>query len=107
MEEKYTILIVGPLPPPMGGIATYVDDMLKSNIVDEYNVLHLNTARKHSIKKSLIKNSILFSKNLIKLLHLLAFKRPRIVHIHTSSFLAFWEKSVFVTVSKLFCTKAN
>ncbi|SES77323.1 Glycosyltransferase involved in cell wall bisynthesis [Methanococcoides vulcani] len=105
MTNKNTVLILGPTPPPMGGIATYVGDLLKSGINDEYNVLYLDTTRDYSIKKSLIKNLLLFLKNKFKLIYLLSFKRPKIVHIHTSSYMAFWEKSIFLIVSKLFFTK--
>lgn len=102
---KKTILIVGPTPPPMGGIATYVEDLLKSDINIKYDVLHLNTARSLSIKKSLVKSFLLFSKNVFKLLCSLLRNRSKIVHIHTSSYLAFWEKSVFLVISKLLFSK--
>lgn len=105
MNNKNTVLIVGPTPPPMGGIATYVNDMLKSSINNEYKILHLNTARSHFIKKSFIKNLLLFSKNTLKLIRSLCINHPKIVHIHTSSYLAFWEKSIFAIISKLFLKK--
>ncbi len=105
MRNKSTILIVGPTPPPMGGIATYVEDMLKSRISEEYDVLHLNTSRSFSIKKSLMMNLSLFCSNLLRLVYLLLIHRPQIVHIHTSSYLSFWEKSIFLIVSKLFSRK--
>lgn len=102
---KKTILIVGPTPPPMGGIATYVEDLLKSDLNKKYDVVHLNTARSLPIKKSLVKSFLLFSKNVFKLLCSLLRNRPKIVHIHTSSYLAFWEKSVFFVISKLLFSK--
>lgn len=105
MRNKTTILIIGPLPPPMGGIATYVDDMLKSDIITKYNVLHLNTVRILKIKKSIPANLMLFLKNTMKLVYLLSFKRPKIVHIQTSSYMSFWEKSVFLLISKSFFAK--
>lgn len=105
MKYNDKVLIVGPLPPPMGGIATYVDDLLKSNLNKEYTILHLNTTRSLIIKKSLIKNFTLFYINSIKLVYLLLLYKPKIVHIHTSSYLAFWEKSFFLIISKLFAKK--
>lgn len=105
INNKSTILIVGPTPPPMGGIASYVENMLKSDLVKEYDILHLNTARSFTIKKSSLKNLILTSKNFLKLVYLLLFYKPKIVHIHTSSYSAFWEKSIFLIISKLFAKK--
>ncbi|WP_162198697.1 glycosyltransferase family 4 protein [Methanosarcina sp. 1.H.A.2.2] len=102
---KNKILILGPTPPPMGGIATYVEDLLKSGINEKYDLLHLNTARSLQIKKSLLKNFLLFSKNSLKLVYLLVLHKPKVVHIHTSSYLAFWEKSVFLIISKFFSAK--
>lgn len=105
MRNKTTILIIGPLPPPMGGIATFVEDMLKSDIITKYNVLHLNTVRNQKMKKSLPANSMLFLKNTLKLVYLLSFKRPELVHIQTSSYMSFWEKSLFLLISKSFFVK--
>lgn len=102
MKSKSKVLVLGPVSPPMGGIATYVEDMLKSSINNEYNLLHINTARNHSIKKSFVKNILLFSKNTFKLIYSLSLNKPKIVHIHTSSYAAFWEKSIFVGISKAF-----
>lgn len=105
MLKKCKILIIGPSSPPYGGIATYVDDMLKSNIVKEFDILQLNTARNQLIKKSLAKNYLLFQRNISKLVQIIIIEKPQIVHIHTSSYLAFWEKSVFLIISKFFFKK--
>lgn len=105
MRNKNKVLIVGPLSPPMGGIATYVEDMLKSDLNKEYDIFHLNTTRSLEIKESFVKNFLLFCKNSLKLVYLLLLHKPKIVHIHTSSYMAFWEKSIFLIISKVFNKK--
>ncbi len=105
MNQDKSVLIVGPTPPPMGGISTYVEDMLASEIKDRFSIMHLNTARDLSIKKSNIKNLILSLNILSRLSQILATEKPDIVHIHTSSYLAFWDKSLLLIVAKIFGSK--
>ena len=33
------ILLLGPTPPPMGGIARYCQDILSSNLLNKYNII--------------------------------------------------------------------
>ncbi|ADI75102.1 glycosyl transferase group 1 (plasmid) [Methanohalobium evestigatum Z-7303] len=103
MNDLEKILILGPTPPPYGGIATFVEEVLKSNLKNEYNLLHINTNRNNS--KSLKENINVFLRVTFQLLYLLSYKRPKLVHIHASSYLSFWEKTFFAFISKLYLRK--
>ena len=47
MPEKNNhgkILVVGPIPPPFGGIPAYVSDLLNSSLKNEFDLVHFNTS---------------------------------------------------------------
>lgn len=121
-KPKKKILIVGPLPPTVGGITTFITGILESNLTQKYKFIQFNTSRpplKGRIP-SIQDYRILSYANplytlkaiLTTLYHLLFFPitllmvRPHLVHIHTPSYWIFWENSFYVLASKIFRIKA-
>ncbi len=45
LNEKPRVVIVGPLPPPVGGVETYTSIMLNSDIKERFDILHCNTTK--------------------------------------------------------------
>lgn len=103
MECKSNVLIIGPTPPPSGGISTAVENILNSNIKDKYNLSHININR--GSQKDTVRDMFIFLKTSIKLICILIKEKPKIIHIHASSYLSFWEKSFFALISKSFRKK--
>ena len=118
---KKKVLLVGPIPPPFGGIPKYVNDLLKSKYLNANFSLNLfNTAipeKVRSFKKdnqrsyfsflaegwvpamSLVfytLHNIFFSytKTLIKV-------NPEIIHIFTCSYWGFWRNCLHVLMGRL------
>ena len=117
--------MVGPVPPPYGGIPKYVDELYTSKFLNEnYKISLFDTAIPSRVRRynkdnrrsyfsfmsdgyipalKLIfytLNNILFSytKKLKKF-------KPDIVQVFTSSYWGFWRNSIHVLISKLFGIK--
>lgn len=115
--EKKRILIVGPFPPTVGGITTFIKGMIESNLAERYMLIPFDTSRpvlKGKIPSVqdysillFVEPLYLFKCALVTLYHLLLFPvvlllaRPNVVHIHTPSYWPFWENSFYTLVSKM------
>ena len=112
------VILIGPLNK-VGGLATYVFDILNSSI--EYPLYHFNTARplKKKAKRSqtgyhgLLNGGFLrmLSGILITFWHIFIFLlillkyKPSIVHIAATGNFVFWENSYYLIISKIFRKK--
>ncbi|MFC1806934.1 glycosyltransferase family 4 protein [Candidatus Omnitrophota bacterium] len=132
MRPKYTnnkptgqrkILIVGPVPPPYGGIATYIKNLIESDIKNRYQLLLFNThAPMRAVGATVVPKraySELFKQGMQRALLLmrhafisftmyfitLIIRRPHIVHIHTCSFWGFWRSAAYLVAAKATCCK--
>ena len=123
MEKK--ILLVGPVPPPYGGIPKYVNDLLTSEYLNKKVSLKLfNTAIPENIRRYDKDNKRSYLSFLsdgfipaIKLIiytifdilikyprNILNFK-PSIIHIFTSSYWGFWRSCSYLLIGKIFKIK--
>jgi glycosyltransferase involved in cell wall biosynthesis len=87
MNKKINVLMISPLPPPSGGIASWTEQAVNwfksSNI--EINIINSNTLTKH--KSKIISSFLKLTKSLGIVAHLivsLTFKNIDIIHINTS-----------------------
>jgi glycosyltransferase involved in cell wall biosynthesis len=98
-----SVLIVGPFPPPFGGQSVLVKNIIESRISKKFNLFLLNT--NHQKPKIIFRIFYTFQFT-VKLLFILLFSRHLcIVHIHTSAGIAFYEKIIYVVLSRLFNKK--
>lgn len=86
---KMKILLLSPLPPPSGGIATWTELYMQSEDIRNHKITLINTAvfgsREKSLDKRNLKNEITRSKNiLLKLRKLITSYKYDIVHINIS-----------------------
>lgn len=100
MKNNLKVLVIGPKPPNVGGIASYIRDF-SNNISNFYNVdlLFITTyiVNSKSLKGYMSKIwSILY--NLYKIIILSKRSKFDIVHIHTSSEISFYENSMYITL---------
>ncbi len=98
-DQRPTVLMIGPLPPPYGGQSVLVSDLLQSRLGERFRFVVMNVAHQ-STGVARAARAVVFA---LQLLRLLTF-HPSIglVHIHTSAGLAFLEKSAFAALSQLF-----
>lgn len=118
--EKKKILLVGPFPPTVGGITTYILTLLKSKLKHKFEYIKFTTSRPTvGIFKDVYDYSIIFHIGFNKLFrsamttlyHLIKFpiiliiKNPELIHLNTSAYWSFWENSIYVLLSRFFLKK--
>ncbi|RWZ59067.1 glycosyltransferase family 1 protein [Halobacillus fulvus] len=93
---KTKVLQVGPLPPPIGGISTFIDNLRKYADMDvELDYFNIFPKKDKPLNKKVFNLVVLF-----KYFFYLLWKKPDIVHIHTAGYRAFTKSSYFVKISK-------
>ena len=119
MNNKVKIMLVGPIPPPLGGIALYVKKILKSKIIkNSYKIEVFNTAIPPHVRRFDKRNERSYfsflSDGLINGFRLLFYvfytffdffysikkNKPSIVHIFTNSYWGFWRSSIYLFITR-------
>lgn len=114
------ILLVGPLPPTVGGITTLIQGILNSDLSSKYELSTFDTQRPTYGQfkdvwdytllirigfSSFIKSFVWTISHIIIFPFVLLRKRPDIVHINTASYWVFWENAIYALASKIFQKK--
>jgi glycosyltransferase involved in cell wall biosynthesis len=104
--ERRHVMIVGPGPTQVGGVATFLNILLSSQYMHEkYELIHLDTTRGargagRANTLSLI-NIWYFISQALNLLLLFVRYRPRLMHIPITSFISFWKEAVFILIGRI------
>jgi glycosyltransferase involved in cell wall biosynthesis len=114
------VLMVGPVPPQVGGMETFIYDLLNSSLKNHYKIVHLNTSKPlikrrpifkaptgyaASFKRNILITAISYSYSfffILKFIAILLRKHICIVHLHTIAYTSFWEKCPYILLAKLF-----
>jgi glycosyltransferase involved in cell wall biosynthesis len=117
---KKKILILGPLPPTIGGITTLIQEIMGSKLNEKYDFRAFDTQRPTiGFSKEVWDYTLAWRIGWLKLLkssiwtlfHLLAFPfvlftyDPDIVHINSVGYWVYWENGLYVLLSKIFHKK--
>jgi glycosyltransferase involved in cell wall biosynthesis len=109
-------MILGPLPPTVGGITTFIQGILSSNMCEKYSFMAFDTQRPTSgFSKETWDYTLVWRIGVVRLAksfvwtisHLMSFpfallrKRPDIVHINSASYWVYWENGLYVLLSKI------
>jgi len=118
MSNSNKVLLIGPTPPPMGGIARYCDDIMNSHLKEKFSILFHDITIPFSYRpKSYTKktnSNILFRDGLSNVIKQVVFSlknfrefnsklvsnKISIVHIISCTGLGFWRNAFFVIISK-------
>lgn len=113
-----TILHIAPSPRQVGGMETFMGDLLNSSLVNKHTIILLDIAKpklrqfgssayltgysvfKRKISLSLLSYAYSFT-FLCKFIILLVSHKIDIIHIHTASYTSFWEKCIYITTGKM------
>ena len=96
--------MVGPLPPPVGGMATVVENLAAAfdgPLVEAVELRVLNNVKITSADRSLGQGIAAQLRLLWRLVAECLVWRPHVVHIHTSSWFTFWRNAVDVLLARL------
>lgn len=102
---KPTILQIGPKPPQGFGIVAYIEGLLGSNLSKKYQFIFLNTKGSKIFRVNKLFRAVLTLYHSLILIIILIFRRPDLVHVHTSSGTSFLEKSLLGIICKCFGVK--
>lgn len=107
--EKIKVLHVAPLPPPLGGMVTYILGLLNSDIHEKVDtaIVRFDYLNKEAYRGPLrlavnIANALILTT--LFSVKLLVWK-PKIVHIQSNSGFGFYEKSYLAFLAQLFGVK--
>ena len=110
MPKKLRVLLVGPLPPPIGGMASYVQGYLHSDItrVCDVHVLRSDLVGKYRFRGLVRKllNVVNAAALHAALVWQILGRRPGIVHVQANSFAGFFEKASLLLLARLTGRKA-
>ncbi len=108
-KNKKTIIFMAPTPPPYMGPSTATQIILKSRFVDEFNVIHIETADRRPLNhlgKIDLTNIYLALKHYLLLFHRLLFSKANLVYIPIcQETIGFLRDVPFIVLSKLFGKK--
>lgn len=109
--KKKRILVVAPASPSKGGVPSYINELLSSSLKDHFKLLLFNPLlvkkRIEVTQQSKFSlNEIVASIKVIAIFsNTLRTFNPVLVHIHTSSWWGFYEKSLLLLIAKFIFKK--
>lgn len=98
-SRKPKALIVGPHPPPPGGMANFIENLESSSLRDFYKVQGFDTDYPRSIKGTKVLEILYLPVMYLRFIISL-FIFPDVVHVHTPSFNSFFKHMLFVNLAK-------
>ncbi len=112
------VLMVGPWPPTRGGVTTFMCNVVRSPLREQYDFIPFTTSRpgKRNVKGDNYGYFAVFRGGfkrvvqgiLLTLWHLAIYpcvvvaRRPAIIQVQASDFQAFWEASLYVLMGRIF-----
>src|SRR3989442_11708298 len=98
------VLIVGPLPPPLGGVQLVIDLQLRSSLAREFELQVVDTSKRQlrwAVENPTWKTPLYFMRDFSRLIRTLARVRPDAALIHASSSLSLLRDWVFMLTARL------
>lgn len=95
------ILMLGPLPPPAGGMATVVENLRGSRLAQECQLTVINSGKVTPEGRSFVTGAAAQVSLLGRIAGHILRHRPQLVHIHTCSGFTFWRDTVHLVVARL------
>ena len=100
IEDRPTVLMIGPYPPPYGGVATVIKSLSQQEVILRgYNVSVYQIGRRKA-STSFARQFYIDFINIIKFPFTREFRSSAIVHIHTASYWSFFRSIPYVMLSK-------
>ena len=101
MSRRPRILQVGPIPPPIeGGIAAYIDGLMRSTLAEEFELIPFDVSVPVWAKQMRPLRTWASAQFVSRFVRTLRDTKPDIVHIHSSAYLSFWEKTTLGRVAE-------
>jgi len=105
MNRKTKVLVIGAVPPPFHGVTVFTRDLLQSQLVRDFEIVHLDTSDHRTIDNLTrvdLTNVVIALKNLFKFSGILLRQRPHIVYLPISvAFAPYVRDGSFIALTKV------
>ncbi|HNW60633.1 MAG TPA: glycosyltransferase family 4 protein [bacterium] len=117
------ILMVGPVPPQIGGVEFFVAALLKSPLRDHFRLRHFDISKPRSRRRTQFDSPMGYARSFrrdfttsflsfgyslryfLKYLLIIPNRSIVLVHLHASAYMSFWEKCLYLDVARLWGKK--
>ncbi len=95
------MLVIGPYPPPIGGVATHIQHLMaQQRLQDRFSLAFYRTGKKDETASNFVQMFL----EIVKIFRYLAtfqFRKSDIFHIHTASKMSFFRNSPYIVLSSV------
>jgi glycosyltransferase involved in cell wall biosynthesis len=104
MADRPRVLIVGPLPPPFGGVQLIINMQLQSSLRHEFELHAVDTSKRQlrwAVESPTWRTPLFLVRDFTRLVRALARVRPHVVLVHAAPSLSFLRDWVLMATSRL------
>jgi len=94
------VLMLGPVPPPLGGMATVLDNLKKSSLSEKCELFIQHTGKSTSPNRKLMQGILSQMRLILKIQSIIRKNNIQIVHIHTCSGFTYWRDCIHMLVAR-------
>lgn len=108
IQPRPRLLVVGPLPPPLGGVQLILDMQLHSSLAQEFELHVVDTSKRQlrwAVENPTWKTPLYFVRDFARLLRALVRVRPDAVLVHAAPSLSFLRDWILMVAARLAGTK--
>ncbi|MBC8006868.1 MAG: glycosyltransferase family 4 protein [Prolixibacteraceae bacterium] len=98
------LLIVGPLPPPLGGVQLTIDMQLHSSLAREFELHVVDTSKRQlrwAVENPTWKTPLYFARDFLRLVRALVRLRPKVVLVHAAATFSLLRDWVFMATARI------
>ena len=98
------LLIIGPLPPPLGGVQLVIDMQRRSQLAEEFDLDVVDTSKRQlrwAVENPTWKTPLYFVRDFSRLARALARLRPDVALVHAAPSLSFLRDWMFMIAARL------
>jgi glycosyltransferase involved in cell wall biosynthesis len=103
-----SLLVVGPLPPPLGGVQLIIDMQLRSGLAREFDVHRVDTSKRElrwAVENPTWKTPLYFLRDFSRLIRTLVRVRPDAALVHATSSPSILRDWMFMAAARFFGAK--
>lgn len=104
VQQRPRLLVVGPLPPPLGGVQLVIDMQVRSSLAQEFELHTVDTSKRQlrwAVENPTWKTPLYFARDFSRLVRALVRLRPEVVLVHAAPSLSFLRDWMFMVAARL------
>jgi len=104
VEARHRLLVIGPLPPPLGGVQLVIDMQRRSLLAQEFDLHVVDTSKRQlrwAVENPTWKTPLYMMRDFSRLLRALIRVRPDVVLVHAAPSLSFLRDWMFMVAARL------